>query len=216
MSPASPKVRIRSDCENSSATKESPAVAWVSTQAGPTTRIASRNACDLALARDQAVARGEGQLHAVGKADDHDQRRHHIQEHVQPEVEPAERAERQQDGEQRRPAAMIMKETRRKKTMAIRQPATKPMRVVDEPVALDGIADLELHDRHAGQLALRPVPARSSSMVLRMSSTTVGELSLSTSVGIERQNDQRQLAVVREQLAADDLVAHDTGRRAAR
>ncbi len=36
ISPASPKLRMRSEFEKVSATKERPAVAWVSTQAGPT------------------------------------------------------------------------------------------------------------------------------------------------------------------------------------
>ena len=56
--------------------------------------------------------------------------------------------------------------------------------VVDEPVALDGVADLELHDRHAGKLAAAaPVPARSSSIVLRISPTTSLRPLLSTTAG---------------------------------
>ena len=42
--PASPKARIVSESEERRPRKDSPAVAWVSTQAGPATRIASRNA----------------------------------------------------------------------------------------------------------------------------------------------------------------------------
>ena len=42
--PASPKVRIRSELENMSAMNEIPAVPCVSTQAGPTTSTAFRNA----------------------------------------------------------------------------------------------------------------------------------------------------------------------------
>ena len=45
--PASPKVRIRSECENCKAMKETPAVAWVSTQAGPTISSALRKAVNL-------------------------------------------------------------------------------------------------------------------------------------------------------------------------
>jgi hypothetical protein len=40
MKPASPKLRIRSELENCKATKDSAAVAWVRTQAGPTINIA--------------------------------------------------------------------------------------------------------------------------------------------------------------------------------
>jgi hypothetical protein len=46
-SPASPNFRIRSELENCSAMKEMPAVPWVRTQAGPTTRTALRNAVTL-------------------------------------------------------------------------------------------------------------------------------------------------------------------------
>ena len=54
------------------------------------------------LARDQAVARREGQLHRVREADHHDQRRHHVQEHVEAEIGPSEHAEREQDRDHRR------------------------------------------------------------------------------------------------------------------
>ena len=47
MMPASPKVRMRSELANSSEKNESPAVAWVRTQAGPAIRIAARNASAL-------------------------------------------------------------------------------------------------------------------------------------------------------------------------
>ena len=43
MKPASPKSRIVWESENRRPRKERPAVAWVSTQAGPTTSIAARN-----------------------------------------------------------------------------------------------------------------------------------------------------------------------------
>ena len=101
-SPASPNLRISSESENCSAMNEMPAVPWVSTQAGPTTSTAFLNAVYLVLARDQPVARGECQLHRVGEADDHDERRHHVEEHVETETGPAEPAERQQDRDQRR------------------------------------------------------------------------------------------------------------------
>ena len=56
--PASPKVRIRSELENCSAMNEMPAVPWVSTQAGPTTSTALRNAVNLsspAISRSRAA-----------------------------------------------------------------------------------------------------------------------------------------------------------------
>ena len=45
--PASPNLRIRSELENCKAVKDSAAVAWVRTQAGPTIRIAFRKASNL-------------------------------------------------------------------------------------------------------------------------------------------------------------------------
>ena len=86
-----------------------------------------------------------------------------------------------------------------------------------QPVALDRVADLELHHRHAGQLApVRPEPARSSSMVLRISPTTALSSLLLHDRGIEREHDQRERAVVRQQLAADDLVRFARARSARR
>ena len=67
-------------------------------------------------------------------------------------------------------AAMIMKETRRKNRMAIRQPAARPERVVDDAVALQRLADFELHHRHAGQLRRDSARPRSSSSVRLISS----------------------------------------------
>ena len=54
--------------------------------------------------------------------------------------------------------------------------------------------------------ALSPVPARSSAMILRISPTTLVELVAGDDRRIERQHDQRQRAVLGQQLAADDLV----------
>ena len=95
-------------------------------------------------------------------------------------------------------AAMIMKETRRKNRMAMRQPREKAERVVDDAVALDRVADLELHDRHAGELGRqvrsRRDPRPSSCGFRRRRRRS---LLLVDDFGIERQHDQRQLAVVR-------------------
>ena len=47
MKPASPKLRMRSELENCKATKDRAAVAWVRTQAGPTIKIALVKASNL-------------------------------------------------------------------------------------------------------------------------------------------------------------------------
>ena len=46
-------------------------------------------------------------------------------------------------------------------------------------------------------------------MILRISPTTVPSLLLDDDLGLQRQHDQRQRAVFRQQLAADDLVGFD-------
>ena len=56
----------------------------------------------LVLTGDQTVARRERELHGIGKTNDHDQRRHHVEEHVETEVGPAQHAQREQDRKQRR------------------------------------------------------------------------------------------------------------------
>ena len=99
------------------------------------------------LPRDQPVARGEGQLHRVRKADHHDQRRHHVQEHVEIEIGPAETAEREHDRDDRRERGdnherYLAEEDDRDD--AARQDAED---VVGQPVALDRVADFELHHR---------------------------------------------------------------------
>ena len=135
-----------------SAMNEMPAVPWVSTQAGPTTSMALRNAWYLSFAGDQPVARREGELHAVGEADHHDQRRHHVEEHVEAEIEPAERAERQQDRDQRRRRRDDHERHAAEEQDRDQAAGDEADGVVEQPVALDGVADLELHDRHAGEL----------------------------------------------------------------
>ena len=160
--PASPKVRIRSELENCSAMNERPAVPWVSTQAGPTTSTALRNAWYLlspAISRSRAakvscmeseklitmmsgvitfrnmLRRKSSQPSAPSDEQDRDQRRRRRDDHERHAAE-------EDDGDQ---AA-----------------GGEADGVVDQPVALDRVADLELHHRHAGELgASAPVPSRS-------------------------------------------------------
>ena len=102
ISPASPKVRIRSELENISAMNEMPAVPWVSTQAGPTTSTALRNAWYLsspAISRSRAAKvscmLSEKLITMMSGVIT-------LRNMLRRKFEPAERAERQQDGDQRR------------------------------------------------------------------------------------------------------------------
>ena len=110
------------------------------------------------------------------------------------------------------PAAMIMNDTRRKKTMAIRHPATKP----DARCRRAGRARPRCGSRAASpaRRTVRPrgsVPPRSSASVLRISPTTVPTSRCLRDRRVEREDDQRELAVVGQKLAADDLVRHHLG-----
>ena len=127
MIPASAKVRIRSEFENSSATKERPAVAWVSTQAGPTTRMALRNASALlspAISRSRAAnvscMLSEKLITMMsGVITLRNMLRRKSSQPSAPSVSTI--------AVSGGPAATIMNDTRRKNTMAIRQPARNPM-----------------------------------------------------------------------------------------
>ena len=78
--------------------------------------------------------------------------------------------------------------------------------VVDEPVALDRVADLELHDRRAGQLhAKARARERLLGGFLDAADDRPGALLLDR-LAVERDDDQRQRAVVGQELALDDLV----------
>ena len=154
--PASPNLRIRSESENCSAMNEMPAVPWVSTQAGPDHQHGVPERGVFVLARDQPVARREGQLHRVREADHHDQRRHHVQEHVEVEIGPAEAAEREQDRDHRRERGDHHERYLAEEDDRDDAAGQNAEDVVGQPVALDRVADFELHDRHAGQLGVEP------------------------------------------------------------
>ena len=152
ISPASPKVRIRSESENISAMNEMRGGTVREHTGRPDDEHGVAERLVLALAGDQPVARREGELHRVGEADHHDERRHHVEEHVEAEVEPAERAERQQDRDQRRSGRDDHEGDAAEEDDGDQAARRETDGVVDEPVALHRIADLELHDRHARQL----------------------------------------------------------------
>ncbi len=108
---------------------------------------------ELVVAHDQAVARREGELHAVGKTDDHDERRHHVQEYIEAEIEPAKCAKREQNGGERRRGGDDHERQTAEEQRRDQAAGEKAERVVEQPVALDRGARLELHHRNTGQLA---------------------------------------------------------------
>jgi hypothetical protein len=161
------------------------------------------------FARNQPIARREGELHAVGKADHHDQRRHDVQEQIEPETHPAERTEAEQDGGERWPGSDDHERDPPKEHDCNQASGRESDRVVDHPVALHGVADLELHDRHAGQARLEAGSGQVGVSGLMNVAHDAAQASAVHCAGIEREHDQRQSAVGRKQLAADDLVRGD-------
>ena len=124
--PASPKVRIRSDEENCRAMNDTPAVAWVSTQAGPTISNALRKAANLlspTISRSRAAKvscmLSEKLITMISGVIT--LRNMLSLKSSQPSAPSASRMAASGGA-----AAMIMNETRRKKITAIRQPTTKP------------------------------------------------------------------------------------------
>ena len=103
----------------------------------------------LGCARHQLIARRERQLHAVGKADHHDERRHHVEEHIEAKSEPSERAEREDDRQKRRAGGDQHQRQAAEEERCDDASERKTDGVVEDAVALESVADSELHDWHA-------------------------------------------------------------------
>jgi len=108
------------------------------------------NAVVFVLARDQAVARRKGELHRVRKADHHDQRRHHVQEHVEVEIGPAEAAERQHNRDDRREGSHYHERYLAEEDDRDDAAGQDAEDIIGQPVALNRVADFELHHGNAG------------------------------------------------------------------
>ena len=205
--PAAAKFWIISEPENSNATKEIAAVACVSTQAGPTTRMALRKASRLlspqiSLSRAANVSCMLSEKLMTMMSGVITFRKVLSLKSSQPSV-PSARRIAISGG----PAAIIMKDMRRKNTIAIRQPGRKPDAVVKQLVALDGIADFKAHDGHAGKLDLEPGSLQILSGCLADGGDNLRVAFAVRHGWIERDDHESELAILREQLAPDDLVA---------
>src|SRR5262249_45189299 len=104
----------------------------------------------LIVACQQAIPSGKGKLHAVGKADDHDQWGHHVQEHVQTEPEPSKCAECEKDGDERRTGWHDHERHAAEEHDRDQASDHETERVVDQAVALNRGANLMLHHRDTG------------------------------------------------------------------
>src|SRR5271166_4956820 len=136
-----------------------------------------------AFAPDEPVARRKCELHAVRKADDHDERRHHVQECVQLEVEPAERPLRQKDRYQRRGGRDNHERKPPEKNDRDQAAGGEADAVVEELIAFDGVANLQAHDGHAGKLSLEAGALQIPAIVFRIAGTTSATFSLSATSG---------------------------------
>ena len=154
--PASPNVRIASELENCNAMNEIPAVPCVSTQAGPTTSTASRNAVYLSLpaisrsrAANVSCMLSEKLITMISGVIT---LRNMLRLKLSQPSAPSDNRIAISGGA----AAMIMNEMRRKNSDRDQAARGEANGVVKQRIALDGVADLELHGRHAGQLHRKP------------------------------------------------------------
>src|ERR1700733_6330948 len=160
----------------------------------------------LVLPRNQAVTRRKGKLHRIRKADHHDQRRHQVQKHIGSEIRPAENAERQQNSDNRRERRHHHERYLAEENDGDDTAGQNAENVVGQTVALDRVADFELHHRNAGQFN---VQAGVPEVLLHQLSDVAdgfGELVARNHLRFKREHDQRQRAVFRQQFAANEFV----------
>src|ERR1019366_2552323 len=210
MTPASPKLRIRSDSEKSKAVKETAAVAWVKTQAGPTIKIAFFKASYLSwpASKRSRVAKVSCMLSEKLITMIHDEGWHHVEEHVEAEIQPAERAEREYNGDQRRTGRDDHERNAAEEENCDEAAGGESGYVVDQPIALDRIADLELHDWNAGKLCVETETREILAQCFANFADSAAQPVASDEGWVERENGQGELAVFRQKLAADDLIFH--------
>ena len=119
---------------------------------------------------------------------------------------PAETAEREQDRDDRRERRDDHERYLAEEDDRDDAAGQNAEDVVGQPVALDRVADLELHDRNAGQLRVEPAAGEIVGHDLPDIGDHLGEAVAGDDRRFERQHHQRQRAVLGQQLAANDLV----------
>ncbi len=158
------------------------------------------------VALAQPDADGGHHLHAVGKAHDHDQRGHDVEEQVELEAHPPEDAERPDHGQHGRQRGHQHQRHAAEEDDGNDGAEQQTKAVVENLVALDGVADLQLHDRRAGHLGRQP---RALQLLvdrgIDLADDHLGGLLLHH-LAVERDDDHRQLAVVGEEFSFDDVV----------
>ena len=158
----------------------------------------------VALAQPDADRRHH--LHAVGKAHHHDQRRHHVEEQVELEAHPAQKPQRPRHGEHGRQRCDHHQRDAPEEDDRDQRAEEQAETVVDELVALDRVADLELHHRGAGELGRE---AGALEQIVHggvdLADDDARRL-LVHDLAVERDDDERELAVVGQELALDDVV----------
>ncbi len=165
----------------------------------------------LGVALAQADADGRDHLHAVGEAHHHHERRHDVEEQVELDPEPAQQAQRPQHRQHRRQRRQQHQRHALEEDDGDDGAEQQAETVVDDLVALHRVADLELHHRRAGQM--RPQPGAGQLLaqgVVDAGDDLLGALLLHRGP-VEGQHGQRQLAVVGQELARNDLIALERG-----
>ena len=145
-------------------------------------------------------------MHAVGEPRHQDQRRDHVDEQVQSEIEAAEDTERPQDCRRRADHGEQRQRYAAEEEIGNDGAEQEAEPVVDEAVALDGIADLELHDRSTGELDLEAGPREPLLRRLEDAADHRFGAALLDELAIERDHRERERAIVGKEFSGDDLV----------
>ena len=161
---------------------------------------------ELGVALTQSNADRGHHLHAVGEAHHHDERRHHVQEQVELESEPAQQPERPNHRDDRRQGGDQHQRDAAEEDRGDRRTEQQAEAVIDDLVALDRIADLELHHRCPGELDRKAggIEILFRDLLDRADDGFRGFFG--NDATIERQHHQRKLTVVGQKLAFDDVV----------
>src|SRR5690606_17094999 len=133
-------------------------------------------------------------------------RRDDVDEQVEAEVEPADHTQRPQDSDDRTKDGDEGQRYTPEEQEGDERADKEAEAVVDVAVALDGISDLQLHHRRAGELHRQP--GAFERLLGRLQNAADDRLgpALQDEIALERHDDQRKLAVVGQELAFYDII----------
>ena len=161
---------------------------------------------DAVDAHQDGAAHGKHQVHGIGESGDQDQRRDDVDEKIEAEVHGADCTERPQNGDRRTSNGNQRQGDATEEQVGDDEADEEAQAIVDQAVALHGIADLELHDRGAGQFGVETTPVQLVVDDLLNAADDFSRPFLDDKLAIERDDHQRQFTVVRQEFAGNDVV----------